>query len=142
MYETIVTTPDAAVSHLFLHCCFKDGELSETEVDEISDKAAILRLDKDVNFKDVLLQYKSYRDEVINNEGAYLQHLIKLINPTSQLALYSYCTELSLSDAALDFAEKQMLDKLAALLEVDEATQSIVQHLMVERKVVATQKYF
>jgi hypothetical protein len=76
------------------------------------------------------------------NEKDYLQYLLKLLNPTNEAALYSYCVELGLSDAALEFEETKMLETLGSLLGLDEAEQNTIQKLMVQRKVVESQKFF
>lgn len=142
MYQPYIKSPDTALCHLFLHCCFKDGEFTEAEIDEVAEKFTKLDMQKSLNFKDELREYRSYRETIITSEQAYLQHLVKLINATNEFALYSYCAELSLSDAALEFTEKKFLENLGSLLEIDEAEQSIIQKLMVQRKVVETQKFF
>jgi uncharacterized tellurite resistance protein B-like protein len=142
MYTTLVTSPDKALSHLFLHCCFRDGEFTEEEINEVSEKLAKMNLHQELNFKDELVNYKSYRDSIILNEKDYLQYLLKLLNPTNEAALYSYCVELGLSDAALEFEETKMLETLGSLLGLDEAEQNTIQKLMVQRKVVESQKFF
>lgn len=142
MYQTHINSTETAVCHLFLHCCFKDGEFTEAEIDEVAEKFTRLDLQKNLNFKDELRQYRAYRETIITTETDYLQYLVKLINATNEFALYSYCLELSLSDAALEFTEKKFLETLGALLDINEAEQSAVQKLMVQRKVVETQKFF
>jgi len=142
MYTTYVTSPDKALAHLFLHCCFKDGEFNEAEIDEVSGKFAALGLQKDLNFKDELKDYLSYKNTSLQDESGYLDHLLKLINPTNELALYSYCVELCLSDAALEFSEKSFLNKLGSLLNIEESEQATIEKLMVQRGVVQSQKFF
>jgi hypothetical protein len=141
MYTTVVKTSDIALCHLFLHCCFKDGQFTEAEIDEVSGKFVELGLNKDLNFKDQLHNYKLYRN-TITDEANYIKFLIQLINPTNEAALYSYCIELGLSDSSFDFSEKKLMETLGTVLELNESEQSIIQKLMVQRKVVETQKFF
>lgn len=141
MYDTLIQEPDKALSHLFLHCCFKDGKFTEAEIDDISAKFVALSLHKDLNFKQELQEYRTYKD-LIDNETSYLQHLIKLINPTNEAALYSYCLELALSDASLDVSEKKLFDTLGTILELTGEEQNTIQKLMVQRKVVETNRFF
>src|SRR5437879_11838311 len=101
MYEPLITTSDVALCHLFIHCCFKDGEFKKTEIDEAADKFVSLELHKELNFKNEIQNYKSYRNEIAD-EVKYLEYLIRLINPTNEAALYSHCLELCLSDSQLD----------------------------------------
>src|SRR5690242_13023680 len=101
MYEKIVTTTDKALCHLFIHCCFKDDAFVEAEVDEVAEKFVALDMHKDLNFKEEVKNYKSYKTNIID-EKEYLQFLIKLITPANEGALYSYCLELGVSDSALD----------------------------------------
>ena len=141
MYDTLIQTPDAALCHLFLHCCFEDGQFTEEEIDNVSGKFVALGLHKDLNFKKELSEYRSYKP-AIQNEEAYLQYLIKLINPTNDAALYSYCLELALSDNALDISEKKLFERIGSILQLDEQEQNTIQKLMVQRKVVETNKFF
>ncbi len=141
MYESRIQTADVALCHLFLHCCFKDGEFTELEVDDVSAKFVTLGLHKDLNFKDELANYKSYKN-TISDETLYLQYLAKIINPTNEAALYSYCLELGLSDATLDASEKNLFEKLGSVLQLEEQDQDAIQKLMVQRKVVETNKFF
>ena len=92
-YTNFIQSSDKAVCHLFLHCCYEDGTFTEAELDTVSAKFATLGMNKQLNFKDELVAYKSYRLG-IDSERRYIQDLIAQINPTSQLALFSYCVEL------------------------------------------------
>lgn len=141
MFENYITNSEEALCHLFLHCCFKDGSFTTEEIDEVSEKFASLEMQKDLNFKDELIKYRSYRGN-ITDEPAYIAELIKAINPFNSLALYSYCVELGLSDNALELPELNLLKIIASVLEIDEQQQETVQKLMVQRKVVETQKFF
>ena len=140
MYSTI-QTPDAAVCHLFLYCCFKDGKVTEEELDNVAAKFTALNMHKQLNFKDEMIAFKSYRQE-ITSEEEYLKELITAINPTNEAALFSYCVELMLSDELLSGSEEQLLTKIAGALSIDETEQQIIRKLILQRKVVSTQKFF
>jgi hypothetical protein len=141
MYDTLITTPDVALCHLFIHCCFKDGEFKQTEIDLAADKFVSLELHKELNFKDEMRNYKSYQI-AITDEVKYLEYLIKLINPTNEAALYSHCLELCLSDSQLDTLENKLLDILGNILQLTEAEQNIIKKIMIQREVVKTNKFF
>ena len=141
IYTDSIQTTDKALSHLFLHCCYKDGTFTEAEVDNVSAKFAALGLNKDLNFKDELIAYRNYRSG-ISDETKYIQDLIAQINPTNDLALFSYCLELGLSDSALDFAEKSLIDTIGAVLNIDDTTQETIQKLMIQRQLVIDNKFF
>jgi hypothetical protein len=141
MYNSYVKTPDKALCHLFLHCCFKDGDFSAAEIDDVSGKFVALELHKDLNFKDELSAYRGYRNS-IEDEKEYVEYLIKLVNPTNEAALFSYCLELGLSDATLDASEKKLFDVIGETLGLSEEEQTFAQKLMVQRKVVETNKFF
>ena len=141
MYRTTIQSPEAALCHLFLHCCLKDGKFSETEMDDVSSKIVSFNLQHELNIKQELIHYNTYKD-TISDEIAYLQFLVKMIVPTNDLALYSYCLELGLSDSSLDFSEKNLFKNLGEVLELTETEQSTIQKLMVQRKVVQTQQFF
>jgi len=67
---------------------------------------------------------------------------MKLINPPNEAALYSYCLELGVSDSTLDASEKKLFEVLGNVLKLTDEEQSIIQKLMVQRKVVKTNKFF
>ena len=128
---------------MFLHCCYEDGVFREAELDDVSTKFAALGLNKELNFKDELIAYKSYRNDIgVGYETKYIQDLITQIKPTSELALYSYCLELGLSDSSLDFAEKQLTDIIGNVLNIDKTAQETIQKLMMQRQLVAVNKFF
>lgn len=140
MYNDYITTQNEAICHLFLHCCFKDGKFSQDEVNTISQKFVDLQIHKDLNFKEELQHYRVYQNE-ISNEDEFLNYLIKLINPVHDLALYSYCVELCLSDALLSAEEESLLKKLSTILDIGEE-QSTVDNLIRQRKAVEIEKIF
>lgn len=141
MYTDKISTQEQALTHLFFHCCLRDGSFSDPEIKIVSDMLVASGLNKTVNFKEEVISYKSYHP-FIEDENSYLQTLINLIRPTNDLALYSYCTELCLSDSMLSPDEENLLDHLASVLAIEEAEQAVTKKLMVQRKVVETQKIF
>jgi uncharacterized tellurite resistance protein B-like protein len=141
MNPNLATTPQAALSHLFFHCCFKDGTVMESEIKMVSEKLVAAGLNTDLNFKDEVIRYQAYRNE-IGDEAAYLQNLIAAIHPANELALYSYCIELCLSDGLLQAEEETMLQHLATALGLAEEERNLCKKLMVQRKVVETEKVF
>src|SRR5262245_9169974 len=139
MYDKLVKTQDQALCHLYFHCCLKDGVLTDAETDALAERFVTLGLQKDINFKNEMHAYRSYKNHIID-EMIYLEHLLRLINPTNELALYSHCLELTISDELLDTSEEDLLKKLATILEIDERKQNVIKKLVVERKVVETKK--
>jgi uncharacterized tellurite resistance protein B-like protein len=140
MYQNYITSQDEAVCHLFLHCCFKDGNFSQDEINTVASKFVDLQIHKDLNFKEELQHYKTYKTGM-QDEAEFLQYLFKLINPVQNLALYSYCVELCLSDQQLSIEEESLLTKLAELLDIDEEKNAI-DKLMTQRRAVEIEKIF
>ena len=141
MYTEYILSADKALCHLFLHCCYKDGTVTGAELDNVSAKFALLGLNKELNFKDEVIAYKSYRAD-ITSESKYIQDLIAQINPTNELALFSYCFELSVSDSALEASEKSLMDTIGDVLNIDVDSQEIIQKLIMQRQLVADNKFF
>lgn len=140
MYSDYITTQNEAICHLFLHCCYRDGRFTQEEIDSVSAKFVDLQINKDLNFKEELQHYRTYHPAV-TDEDEYLKYLIKLINPVHDLALYSYCAELCLSDATLSVEEVSLLKKLAVILEIGEE-QTTIDSLITQRKAVEMEKIF
>lgn len=140
MYNDYITTQNEAICHLFLHCCYKDGRFTQEEIDTVSAKFVELQINKDLNFKEELQHYRTYQS-TITNEEEYLKYLIKLINPVHDLALYSYCAELCLSDATLSAEEDSLLKNIAAILVIGEE-QTTIDNLLTQRKAVELEKIF
>ena len=140
MYQDYITSQDEAICHLFLHCCFKDGRFSPEEIDSVSQKFVELQIHRDLNFKEEILHYKAYISSLIN-EDEYLQYIIKLINPVQELAFYSYCVELCLSDKTLSSEEDALLRRIAALLEIEDE-KTVIDKLITQRKAVELEKIF
>lgn len=139
MYTNTVTSQDQALCHLYFHCALKDNMVTDAELDLLSARFVELGLQKNLNFKNEMMHYRAYQSS-ITDEKKYLDHLIKLIHPVNELALYSYCVELTFSDDTMDIMEEQLLGKIANILRVDEAQQHVVKDLIAQRKVVETQK--
>lgn len=141
MYKNYVTTQEKALCHLFFHCCLKDDIFSEPELDQISAKIVGFGLRAELNVKEEVIHYRNYKPE-ITDEVEYLQYLIDLINPVNDLALYSYCLELMLSDSSFDMAEEVLADKIAGALKLEENDRKVIKRLLTQRKVVETDKLF
>jgi hypothetical protein len=141
MYKDYVTTQEEALCHLFFHCCLKDEVFKEPELDQIAAKIVGLGLRSELNVKEEVIHYVTYKPEVID-ESEYLQHLANLIKPVNELALFSYCVELMLSDSSFELEEEVLTDKIASVLKIEESERDIVKKLMAQRKVVETDKLF
>jgi uncharacterized tellurite resistance protein B-like protein len=140
MYTT-VTTQDQAVAHLFFHCCLKDGQFNKDEIKTVSDLIVTAGLNQELNLKDEIVHYRSYY-QGIADEQEYLQYLIGLIQPANELALFSYCVDLCLSDKELATSEETLLSRIAEALNIDEEERRTVQKLIVQLDVVEAQKFF
>ncbi len=139
MYKQLIRTQDQALCHLYFHCCLKDGVLSEAETDGLAERFVILGMQKNLNFKDEMDAYKLYKKD-IKDETPYLEYLVNLIRPANELALYSHCVELTISDELMDESEESLVQEIGTILKIDEAKQQTIQRLVVERKVVETKK--
>lgn len=141
MYQDYITSQDEAVCHLFLHCCFEDGNFSQEEINTVASKFVDLQIHKDLNFKEELQHYQAYQPG-IESEQEFLQYLFKLINPVQNLALYSYCVELCLSDQELSILEESLLAQIAALLDIAADEKNVIDKLTTQRKAVELEKIF
>jgi len=141
MYTGLLKAPEEGITHLFYHCCMKDGTFKESELDIISDKLVSIDLQKKLNFKDEMQKYKSYRNS-ITDEDLYLQYLISIINPASPLALFSWCVELCAGDGSVSPEEDALLTRIARQLNIGDREQDLLQRLMVQRYKVVTEKTF
>jgi hypothetical protein len=126
---------------MFFHCCLKDGEFSSAEVSAVSEKIVDAGLNSELNFKEEIIKYKNYRS-AIADEKEYINYLVKLIRPINELALFSYCVELCLSDATIGINEEALLSVIATSLDIDESAQTIIKNLTVQRKIVDAQKIY
>lgn len=141
MYTGLLKAPEEGVCHLFYHCCMKDGSFKESELDTISDKLVSINLHKKLNFKDEMQKYKSYANS-ITDEDIYLQYLIGIIKPLQPLALFSWCVELCTADGEVSFEEDALLTRIARLLNIGDTEKELLQRLMIQRKIVTTNKEF
>src|ERR1022692_1713859 len=141
MYATIVNNQDTALCHLFFHCCLEDGRFSEPEMKDLSAKLVELGLQPKVKIKEDLIQYRDYKPS-ITDERAYLRYLMTLINPVNELALYSYCVELCISDPVPDPREDLLLNNIAETLDINADEEDLIQKLIAQRKAVHLQKIF
>lgn len=139
MYQQLVTTQNQALCHLLFHCCMKDGNFQESELNQISEKMLLLGLDKDLDFKKEVIQYQQYRP-MVNDEKEYLRHIIELISPVNDLALLSYCIELMVSDGLLELTEETLVENIANALNIDETSRKTIIKVAMQRKVIETGK--
>jgi len=141
MYTTIVNNQDQALCHLFFHCCLEDERFTQPEMDRLSAMLVELGLQPKIHIKEELVSYRHYKDS-ITDESAYLRFLLDLIRPVNDLALYSYCVELCISDPSLDAREDALLTKLADLLGIDGPERESVSKVVAQRRAVEIQKIF
>ena len=141
MYSQLIKTQEQAIAHLFIHCCYKNGKFTEEELDAVSGIFVMLGMQHELNFTEELQGYRSYISET-ENEETYLQYLVSLVLPADELALYSYCVELCVSDSLIDATEVTLLQHLGTVLSITEEDQALIQKLTVQRRLVFTQKYF
>jgi uncharacterized tellurite resistance protein B-like protein len=140
MYQDYITSKDEALCHLFLHCCLKDGYFSPEEIDEVASKFVELQIHRDLNFKEEIQHYQVYKKSM-ENETEFLEYLLRMINPVQDLALYSYCVELCLSDRLISAEEESLLVKIAGLLKLNDE-KNIIDKLIIQRKAVELEKIF
>ena len=141
MYNGLLKAPEEGVCHLFYHCCMKDGSFKESELTTISDKLVSIDLHKKLNFKDEMQKYKSYVNG-ITDEDIYLQYLISIIKPARPLALFSWCVELCTADGEVSVEEDALLTRIARLLNIEDSERELLLKLMIQRKIVTTDKKF
>jgi uncharacterized tellurite resistance protein B-like protein len=141
MYTGLLKAPEEGITHLFYHCCMKDGTFKESELNLISDKLVSIDLQKKLNFKDEMQKYKSYRG-TITDEDQYLQYLISLIKPASPLALFSWCIELCAGDGDISLEEASLLTRIARQLNIGDQEQDLLKRLIEQRYKVLTEKTF
>jgi uncharacterized tellurite resistance protein B-like protein len=119
----------------------KDGSFKESELTTISDKLVSIDLHKKLNFKDEMHKYKSYVNS-ITDEDIYLQYLISIIKPARPLALFSWCVELCTADGEVSVEEDALLTRIARLLNIGDTERELLLRLMIQRKIVTTDKEF
>ena len=131
MYRERINSTDQALVHLAFHCCLKDGELQDEELDLIATSFVAKGVNKELDLKEEMKTYKSYCQK-ITDETTYLIFLIRAINPTYKMALFAFCAEIVYRNNRVSFGEEIMLHKLAGLLNVSEAESASVQRLINE----------
>ena len=141
MPDVLITSKEEALCQLFLHCCYKDGEFKEKELDFVAGLFVELDLHTALNFKDEIVKYNSTKSSILD-EAAYLNVLLKQINPVHEYALYSYCAEILLCDASLEIAEEKLLLHLATALDISTESQEIIKKLVAQRKAIELDKIF
>jgi uncharacterized tellurite resistance protein B-like protein len=100
-----------------------------------------LGLQPKMHVKEELVSYRHYKDS-ITDESAYLKFLLDLIRPVNELALYSYCVELCISDPSLDPREEALLGKIGDMLGIDTPERESINKVVAQRKAVEIQKIF
>ena len=141
MPDVLITSKEEALCQLFLHCCYKDGEFKEKELDFVAGLFVELDLHTALNFKDEIVKYNSTKSSILD-EAAYLNVLLKQINPVHEYALYSYCAEILLCDASLEIAEEKLLLHLATALDISTESQEVIKKLVAQRKAIELNKIF
>ena len=141
MYKEYVTSQEEAICHLFFHCCLKDEVFKEPELDQVAWKIIGFGLRSELNVKEEIMHYTTYKSN-INDEDVYLEYLIGLIKPVNEMALYSYCLELMLSDSSFDLSEEVLTDKIAGLLKIEDNERDVIKKLIAQRRVVEIDKLF
>ena len=139
MYQSQVTTQDEALCHLLLHCCLKDGRFEDAEIDRVSEIFVEYGLQHNLNFKEEVRKYRTYFSS-ITNEQEYVDFLVKTIMPVNELALFSWCVDVTLSDNSMSVDEEALLQKIADALKISREESEVINKLMVQRKVVLTDK--
>ena len=141
MYQNLIGNKDEALVHLFFHCCMKDGEFGEAELQTVSDIIVSAGLNKSLNLKDEMNKYRQY-NKSINDETGYLSFLIEIIRPANRLALFSFCAELFLSDKNVTLSEEMLINKIAGFLFIKPTESLTVQQLIVELNAVQSGQSF
>lgn len=141
MYRTLITSPDQALVHLAFHCCLKDGDMQEVELDSITNSFIAKGLNKTLNLKEEMQHYQSYKTS-IKDELVYLDFLIDTIQPKNKLALFAFCAEIIWRDGVIALSEEVLLNKIADLLHVKDEENMIVQKLICELNEVEKRNTF
>jgi hypothetical protein len=141
-YEKMIRTQEQALAHLYFHCCYNDNEFDEKEMDEVSAKFVHMGLNKDLNFKKEIKNYLSYKPSIKDDDVTYISYLISVISPVQDLALFSSCVDLSISDETLSLEDEELLMKIGKLMQIPDADQKVIRHLMMQKRIVRKQKFF
>ena len=131
MYRTLITSPDQALIHLAFHCCMKDGNFQDEELDWLSETIVAKGINKTMNLKEEMVNYQFYY-RTIKDEILYLDFLIDTIQPRHKLALFAFCAEMVYRDRIIALSEEVLLNKIADLLRVRDEENMAVQKLICE----------
>jgi uncharacterized tellurite resistance protein B-like protein len=131
MYQEHIKSADQALVHLAFHCCLKDGELHQEELDLVSTTFVAKGINKQLDFKDEMATYQSYYRQ-IKDESAYLIFLLRHIAPRNKLALFAFCAEIINRDGNISLPEEVMLNKIAGLLYIKDQENITIQKLIAE----------
>jgi hypothetical protein len=117
LYQTQVTSPAQAMFHLFLHCCYKDGDCDDKEMRKVY---ATMRIWYCIHSEWITAQtivYHSYAP-LISNDVPYLKFLLHLIKPSKPIVLLWHCAQIAASNDLICYSEELLLDKLSFQLAV------------------------
>jgi uncharacterized tellurite resistance protein B-like protein len=117
MYQQEITSAQQALTHLLLHCSYKDGESDEKEMHTILNIVSQLYGTSDVSLQQEKAIYLSYASR-IKDEQHFLNFLIQLIKPAGRLALLWYCAQVTASDKTIAFSEELFISKVASMLHI------------------------
>lgn len=131
MYRNLLHSPDQALVHLAFHCCLKDGDLQDEELDLLSNNFVAKGINKELDFREEMRHYQSYY-KAINDETAFLQFLIETIHPQNKLALFAFCAEIILRDGNVSISEEVLLNKIANALYIKDNENLVIQNLITE----------
>ena len=135
MYRDQIISADQALVHLAFHCCLKDGELHESELEMISTTFVAKGLNKALDLKQEIQTYRDYYIN-INDEAAYLIFLVTKIAPKHKLALFAFCAEIVNRDGNISLSEEVLLNKIAGFLYVRDQENMTIQRLIYELNAV------
>ena len=135
MYRDQIHSSDQALVHLAFHCCLKDGELHQAELDMISTAFVAKGLNKELDLKHEMQVYQDYYKN-IRDESTYLIFLIQTISPKYKLALFAFCAEIINRDGNISLSEEVLLNKIAGLLYIKDQENIAVQRLIAEMNAV------
>lgn len=141
MYRDQINSADKALVHLAFHCCLKDGELHDAELDLIAESFAAKGLNKVMDLKEEIQQYQAYRPG-IKDETVYLRFLIETIAPKYKLALFAFCAEIINGDGNISLSEEVLLNKIASVLYVRDPENMTIQKLIAELAAVQKENAF
>ena len=119
----------------------KDGKLNDAELDIAAEKIVRLGLHKNVDIKLETTRYREYRQS-ISDQSEFINFLISKISPVNNLAIYSYCVEMVMSDEEINISEDRLLKTIGESLQLTGEEQIIIQKLVAQKKVVEGEGLF